>query len=129
MTRAAAAIFIFLLGQAAAAAAEPVSADAAMQRYRQVFQPPATRCAPGKDEITVCGQRPGPDPNRLPLPVQPLPGSRVAGEAPDQVAASELGNERCTTVGRDTPCTGTVPIIPIAIWIVKTAIKAARGDD
>jgi hypothetical protein len=37
--------------------------------------------------------------------------------------------ETCSTVGPNQNCGGGLPIIPIAAFLVKVAIKAVRHDD
>ncbi|HEX8262197.1 MAG TPA: hypothetical protein VF547_04925, partial [Allosphingosinicella sp.] len=70
------------------AAAAPLTAEQAVEAQQdQVRQAVGTApCArdSGAGDIVVCGRR-GPDPNRLPLPVEPAPGERVRmlpGELP-----------------------------------------------
>jgi hypothetical protein len=64
----------------------PVTAEQAMQTYRETFNAvPTRRCtAPERpDELVVCARRPEED--RLPLPVEPEPGApirMVPGESP-----------------------------------------------
>jgi hypothetical protein len=73
---------------APAAAAEPLTAEAAIDHYREVFEPVEALDCPkpaSPDEIVVCGRPEGSaDPNRLPLPPEREPGAPVAlaGEAP-----------------------------------------------
>jgi hypothetical protein len=114
----------------AALAAEPVTAEGAMARYRQVFPTLDELDCPtdptGKN-IVVCGRR-GADPNRLPLPVAPVPGARTNGEMPSQLAAEELAEDKCNNVGMAGACGGVIPILPFAIWVIKTAVKAAKAD-
>ena len=75
-----------LLVLAQAAAPAPVSAEQAMDTYRQTFNAvPARRCAVSDDpnELVVCGRRAGAD--RLPLPVERESGEPVRllpGESP-----------------------------------------------
>jgi len=59
-------------------------------RSRATLPTVGPRCAPqeSEDEIVVCGRRrEGPDPNRLPLPVAPEPGTRLRGELSTSTAA------------------------------------------
>jgi hypothetical protein len=116
-------------GTAAAQVAPAGSAETAMDRYRHVFTPVAkagcARTAAGED-ILVCG-RTGPDPNRLPLPVAPLPGARApGGDPPDQRAAAEVGSEPCSTIGPNGGCGGYLPILPFAMWVANAAVKAVK---
>ena len=113
-----------------AAASEPVTAEDAIARYRPSF-PPVTQVdcprGPAGPDIVICG-RTGPDPNRLPLPVPPLPGARSAGEGVDQRSAEDLAEDRCNNVGNAGACGGFVPILPFALWVIKTAVKAAKKE-
>src|SRR5687768_5905128 len=92
---------LLLIGLAApAGAAEPMTAETAMQRYRALIEPIAAVDCPkpsSADEIIVCG-RDGRDPDRLPLPAPPPPGEAIRGEPASAVVA--MGNrETCSTVG------------------------------
>ena len=121
---------LLMIGLAApAGAAEPVTAEAAMERYRSLVAPIAVLNCPkpgSPDEIVVCGRPEGRDPNRLPLP--PPPGERIRGEAISQVDA--MGErETCSTVGPNQNCGGGLPIIPIAIFAAKVAIHVIKGDE
>ena len=116
---------------AAASAAPPVTAEEALARQQSGLQRSlGLDCdrGGGGGDIVVCGRQ-GPDPNRLPLPVEPEPGARNSGEPPDPSEALALGAAKCTTVGPNQQCGGGLPLIPIAIWLVQTAIKVAEGDD
>jgi hypothetical protein len=118
-----------LAANPALAASPPATADQALARQRSSLRSSlGLDCDRGGGDIVVCG-RPGPDPNRLPLPVQPEPGARVAGEASLPGDSLALTRQRCTTVGPDQQCSGGLPILGIAIWIVQAAIKAARDED
>ncbi|HEX8622274.1 MAG TPA: hypothetical protein VF718_09905 [Allosphingosinicella sp.] len=125
-----AAMIALLAGAASAAsAAPPATAEEALARQQAgLHRSLGLDCERGGGEIVVCGRQ-GPDPNRLPLPVPPEPGARHAGEPPDPSEALALSAEKCTTVGPNQQCSGGLPIIPIAIWLVQTAIKVAEGDD
>jgi hypothetical protein len=108
---------------------QPATADQALARQRSSLRSSlGLDCDRGGGDIVVCG-RPGPDPNRLPLPVEPEPGARIAGEASLPGDSLALTKQRCTTVGPDQQCSGGLPILGIAIWIVQTAIKAAKDED
>src|SRR5687768_18573585 len=107
---------LLLIGLAApAGAAKPVTAEIAMERYRERFEPIAAVDCPRPstaDEIIVCGRPDAPDPDRLPLPVAPVPGQRIRGEPISAVVA--MGKrETCSTVGPNQQCGGGLPIIPI----------------
>lgn len=120
---------LLMIGLAApAGAAEPLTAETAMERYRMLVKPVAVLNCPKTDdpeEIVVCG-RPERDPERMPLP--PPPGERIRGEAMSAVEA--MGErETCSTVGPNQNCGGGLPIIPIAIFAAKVAVHAIKGDD
>ncbi len=115
-----------LIGLAAPAnAAEPLTAESALGNYRLSVKP--LECPKrADDEIVVCGRAAGrPDPNRLPLPVERPPGEIVPGEA--TASAGEL--ERCSNVGPVQQCGGGLPIMAIAMFALKTAIKLIDKDD
>jgi hypothetical protein len=105
-------------------AAEPLTAENALGKYRLTVQP--LECPKrDADEIVVCGRGARPDPNRLPLPVERLPGEIVPGEA--TASAGEL--ERCSNVGPVQQCGGGLPVIAMAMFAVKVAIKLIEKDD
>jgi hypothetical protein len=119
-----------LAGAAApASAAPPATAEEALARQQAGLQRSlGLDCERGGDDIVVCGRQ-GPDPNRLPLPVPPEPGARVAGEPAAPSEALALSAEKCTTVGPNQQCSGGLPILGIAIMIVQTVAKAALKDE
>ena len=125
-----AALIALLAGAAGpASAAPPATAEEALVRQRSGLRDSlGLDCDRGGGDIIVCG-RLGPDPNRLPLPVPPEPGARHSGEPPDPSDALALSAEKCTAVGPNQQCSGGLPILPIAIWLVQQAVKAAEGDD
>ncbi|MFL6845739.1 MAG: hypothetical protein ACJ8ER_12755 [Allosphingosinicella sp.] len=111
-------------------AAPPPSADEALARQQAGLHSTLgldceRRRAEG--EIIVCG-RAGPDPNRLPL-YQPDEGRHETGEPPEALDALALSKQRCTTVGPNQQCSGGLPVIAIAVWLAKTAIKAAKDEE
>ena len=113
------------------AAAAPATADEALARQQASLRAGlALDCdrERGGGDIIVCGRQ-GPDRNRLPLPVPPEPGARHSGEPPDPGETLALSAEKCTTVGPNQQCGGGLPVIPIALWLVETAVKAAKSDD
>lgn len=79
------ALAVLLAVSPAAAQAQPVTAEQALDTYRRTFQSPRLLDCPkieGSDEIVVCAKPKGaPDPDRLPLPVAREPGARIRGEA------------------------------------------------
>ena len=121
-----------MIGLAApAATAGPVTAEAAIDRYRTFIEPVAVLNCPkaaSPDEIVVCGRSEGRDPNRLPVPPDPVPGRIVEGEAVSAVEAMGV-RETCSTVGPNQNCGGGLPIIPIAIFAAKVAIHVIKGDE
>jgi hypothetical protein len=119
---------VLALAGAPAPAAPPASAEEAVARQRASLRAGLDCDRGGGNDIVVCG-RSGPDPNRLPLPVEPEPGARIAGEAADPSDALALTNRKCTTVGPNQQCSGGLPILGIAIWLVETAVKAAREEE
>jgi hypothetical protein len=113
------------------ASAAPVNAERAMDMHRKQFAPAANlNCGTSADpdEVVVCGRREGPDPNRLPLPVEPVAGERVVGE---MASAAEVANRRetCTTVGRDQRCSGGLPILPILMGAAKLIADQVTGPN
>jgi hypothetical protein len=66
-----------------AAAAVPLTAEQAMENYREKFEPVAEIDCPhptDPDEIVVCGRTGQKDPNRLPFESPRVPGEHIAGE-------------------------------------------------
>src|SRR3546814_13112037 len=76
-----------LIGGAMAmtAPAQTLTAEQALENYRDTFVPVSELDCPetqNPDAIVLCGLRTGaPDPNPLPLPVDPLPGARDSDAA------------------------------------------------
>ncbi|HEX8468228.1 MAG TPA: hypothetical protein VF620_10530 [Allosphingosinicella sp.] len=123
------AMIVGALAAARAPAAPPLTADEALARQQSSLRTGlGLDCDRGAAEIVICG-RTGQDPNRLPLPVQPEPGARNAGEPSNPNHALALSDQKCTTVGRDQHCSGGLPILPIAIFLVQTAVKAVKGRE
>jgi len=117
------------LASVPASAAPPLGADDALARQQSSLRSSlGLDCDRTSGEIVVCG-RTGPDPNRLPLPVQPEPGARRGGEPVDPTETLALSAEKCTTVGRDQQCSGGLPILGIALYIVQTVVKAALKEE
>ena len=110
-------------------AAPPPTAEEALARQQAALRSSLDLdCDRSGGEIVVCGRQ-GPDPNRLPLPIPPEPGARHSGEPPDPSDALALSAEKCTTVGPNQQCSGGLPILPIALWLIQTAVKAAKAKD
>src|SRR5688572_15961903 len=79
-----------LVSHAPAAAAETLTAEQAIERYRDQYQPVAELDCPtpsDPDEIVVCGRAGQRDPNRLPFDPPRTPGERLHGEAPSGMDA------------------------------------------
>ncbi|HEX9966270.1 MAG TPA: hypothetical protein VGB04_14940 [Allosphingosinicella sp.] len=124
MAKPALAIMAAALAAAPAPAAPPLSAEEALARQASSLRS-GLGCDRGAGEIVVCARQ-GHDPNRLPLPVEPEPGARNAGEPPDPDDSLALSAQKCTTVGPNQQCSGGLPILGIAIWAVQTAVKAIK---
>ncbi len=108
------------------AGAEPVTAEQAMRRYREVVKPTAELDCPREpDAIVVCARpKDVPDPHRLPLPVTPTPGARVAGEAPR--ASAGYGDSRYCFAR----CEGIVGLdLDMAIRAVAGIKRLIEGDE
>ena len=77
-----------------AARAEPLTAEQAMETYRETFEPVSALDCPkatDEEEIVVCGRRPGQaDPNRLPIVPPRAMGARIPGEPATMAAFSCL---------------------------------------
>ena len=77
---------ILSAGIASPVLAQQVTAEQAIEDYRETFQPTGILdCPRDPGEITVCGKRPESDPNRIPSSGQRMAGDRirlVPGEAP-----------------------------------------------
>jgi hypothetical protein len=130
MTKSRFALLLLLAAPAAAAAqSPPLTAEEALAAgqaiVRDTVRPDCTR---GGEEIVVCGRRDDSDRHRLPLRVDPEPraADRAGGE---QMAAARLDTSRCTAVGQNPQCSGGLPVIPIAIWVLEKVAKAVSGED
>jgi hypothetical protein len=126
---------LLLIGLAApAGAAEPVTAQQALENYREKFESvDAIDCPKDRDpdEIVVCGRGGGPDPNRLPLP-SAEPGDRVRllpGEPPSAVAALNAGSTGCSTVGPNQSCGGGMNLFLVARVLAKAVKALTRRND
>lgn len=118
-----------LIGLALAAAAGAARAqlptveemiDAQQSAVRDLVR---RQCAPGGDEITVCGRRERTERaerQRLPFPV-PLPPSVHDQAGGEQRAALAIDTGRCTTVGRDQDC-GHFDFLGMGIRIVREIV-------
>jgi hypothetical protein len=120
-----------LLTAGPALAADPPTAEEALARQKaSLHQTLGLDCKRGRaaDDIVICG-RSGRDPNRLPLDPEPEPGARLVGEpVRPEDALANTAPPTCSTVGPNQRCGGGLPVIPIAIWLVQTAIKAAKSE-
>ncbi|HEV2748552.1 MAG TPA: hypothetical protein VGW34_14810 [Allosphingosinicella sp.] len=128
------ATLIMLSLAAAAPAQQPADADAALRNYRALFKPPPELDCPrggGEDaDIVVCGRRrDAPQPERLPLPVEPVPGERIAGEIPSGLTEMKAGSGSCSTVGPHQRCSGGLPVFAIAVAVAHAVAKAVAQED
>ena len=129
MARLGLALVVAALVSSPAAAAPALTAEEALARQQSSLRSGlGLDCDRSAAEIVVCGRQ-GPDPDRLPLPVQPEPGARVSGEPVDPKETLALSAQTCTTVGRNPRCSGGLPILAIAAMIVQTVVKAAAKDE
>lgn len=129
MAKPALAMIAAALAAAPAPAQPPVTAEEALARQQSALRSGlGIGCDRSAAEIVVCARQ-GPDPNRLPLPVPPEPGARIAGEPVDPNETLALSAEKCTAVGQNQQCSGGLPILGIAAMIVQTVVKAALKDD
>lgn len=133
MTKSRIALLLAAAAAPAAAAAQsappPATAEEAIAAgqaiVRQTLRP---GCAEGDEEIVVCGRRDDDQKHRLPLRVEPTP--RAADSAGgEQLAAIRTDTSRCTTVGQNQQCGGGLPVIPIALWLLESVVKAVEGED
>ena len=100
-----------------ASAAEPLTSEQAIEYYRaKTIDPSQCPDSGDPDDIIVCGRRSGRDPNRLPLPVGPMPGDRVRGE-PVTTTAAAGARETCSTVGPNQECGRGFPIFSSAVAV------------
>lgn len=106
-----------------ATAEEAIAAGQAVVRH--TLRP---GCAEGDEEIVVCGRRDEDGKHRLPLRVEAPP--RAADQAGgEQMAAMKMDTSRCTAVGQNQQCGGGLPVIPIALWLLESVVKAVDGED
>ncbi len=122
---------IAFLGLAAApATAQEITAEQAIDNFRNSIEAPIRRCPePGEGEdIVVCGNRAEESRYRAPLFATPDsgPAARAGGE---QRAAMALNDDRCTPVGVAQQCSGGLPIIPIIVYIIRNTVALIQGDD
>ena len=123
-----------LAASAALLASPPAAAqtaDQAMARYRETFQPTQQLDCPkseNSDDIVVCGRTEERSKERLPLPVED-PGARIAGEPISAVTASRAGTERCTTTGPNQKCSSGFPVFAVAGFLYRLAKKVADPDE
>ncbi len=128
MRKVAALLALFHLALAEVASAQ--TTEEAMTRYKQTFQSPREMDCPRSTDtdIVVCARPDGErDPNRLPLPSEDA-GRRLPGEPIGAVAASGVGNERCSTTGPNQQCGGGFPVFAIAGFLFRVAKKVADPE-
>jgi hypothetical protein len=124
-------MLLILAGSPASAQPRQMTAEEAMEIHRRTFSVVAkVECGPGTeaDEIVVCGR--ARSPYRLPVPPEPVPGQRVAGELP---SATEAAKEvTCTNIGATRGCP-SIDILGIALMVGKAvaekAIEAIAEDE
>lgn len=105
-------------------AGEPLTSEQALENYRtKLVAPPRCPTSVDPEDIVVCGSRVSANAHRLPLPVGPMPGDRVHGEAISTVAAGDM-REDCSPVGRTSSCGGLIPILAVALVVAKVVDKA-----
>ena len=112
-------------------AAKAQTADQALAKYHETFSSARyVDCPQAQDgeEIVVCGRSDERSKERLPLPVDPDPGARIAGEPISAVTASKAGTERCTTTGPNQSCSSGLPVFAIAGFLFRLARKVADPD-
>ena len=111
-----------------AATAQTITADQALESYRDQFRPVADAGCPtatGEGEIVVCGRRDGEAGRRLPLPIERDPGEvgpRI-GEAP--TGSDALSAERCIRL-----CQSQVGVnLDMVIKVAEGIGRLLEGDD
>jgi hypothetical protein len=120
--RAAAAFLIAASPPAAALApGESLTAERAIEIQRNpvreaVGTAPCSR-DPGSDDIVVCGRR-GPDPNRLPLPVERVPGERE-NLLPGELPRAQASFDTCAIGCRRGPGIDVFKAVDTSIKIVR----------
>ena len=119
------AVALSILSQPAAAQ-ETMTAEQVVEAFEKNW--PTVRkidCPDPTDdeEIVVCARR---NPYRV-GPSPPVPGARVRGEMMTTTQAMGQGSSRCSTVGRNQSCSGGLPLIPIALFLVDAAGKAVQA--
>jgi len=113
------AILLILAGSSASAQYRQVTAEEAMEIHRKTFSAVPKNCGePKADEIVVCGS--APSRYRLPIPPEPVPGERVAGELPSAVEASR--EVTCTNIGHTRGCP-SLDILGVAMMVGKVVVE------
>jgi hypothetical protein len=113
-------IVLSIVYGAGAQARQPLTAEEALANYRATFLPIMNPDCPAieTNEIRICGRRRPGSSARLPL------RSEIdAAGRPEPIAGVDAldFDEGCTPVGRDKPCGGMIPIIPIVGLIIEAA--------
>ncbi|SMF68392.1 hypothetical protein [Allosphingosinicella indica] len=99
-------------------------------KYRALFPTIAELdCPQGSgDDIVVCARKDERRSPRLPLPVEPVEGARVAGMSTTTDTMGPVDHNRCTPVGPNKQCGGGLPI-PQAIMLLVEAAKIIADPD
>jgi hypothetical protein len=117
------AILLILASSSGAAQPRQVTAEEALEIHNRIFSVvPKGECGKAREtgEIVVCGS--GRSPYRLPIPADPVPGQRVAGELPSAVKAAKEAT--CTNIGHTRGCP-YVDIYGIALTVGKAIADRA----
>ena len=115
-------ITMLLILAASSASAQPrmVTAEEGLEIHRRTSSAlPQDRCEQATDaeEIMVCG-KPG-SPYRLPMPIDPPPGQRIAGETPSALAATKEAS--CTNIGHTRGCP-SLDLLGVAALVGKAIV-------
>jgi len=126
-------ITMLLIFGASSVSAQPrlVTAEEGMEIHRRTSSAlPQDKCEQTREaeEIVVCGK--SSSPYRLPMPIDPPPGQRIAGETPSALAATKEAS--CTNIGHTRGCP-SVDLLGVAAMlgkaIVGMVIEHVRKDE
>ena len=113
------AILLIVAASSASAQHRQVTAEEGIEIHRRAFSAAPKNCGqPKADEIVVCGS--AANPYRLPIPPEPVPGERVAGELPSAVEATK--EVTCTNIGHTRGCP-SIDILGIALSVGKVVAE------